>query len=358
MIVPDDYSPVVEEGELEAGSGLRTRLRRRQELAPLGSGFQRVLLAEDGTPLVSDKQLTPGEKRYTRARSWIRIDVGHHRLDYRVPFSDPSGRADFVATVAVDVVVGDAVEAVRQRATSVKDSLEPALRRAVADVGESGDAVGEDNRIVALTVMRQGARSRIRTLERQALSGLPSWLTATIMSTAVEFDDATKRHYDQLVELGQEGQLIEATAENREKRTKGELTVRKLWREDLLPHLSDPSRRVFEQVFANPTDENIAIAVDQANQREMVLLQEVVRSFEMAAREGFVDKDDPTIRALVGFVGRLPEMVSGSGAALTAGTQNAAGDTDAEPPVDAEADAETEVNPPPETEPGDRDFSD
>jgi hypothetical protein len=360
--VPDDYSPVVEQGELEPGSGLRARLRRREELAPLGAGFVRVLLAEDGTPLVGDKQLTPGEKRYMRARSWIRVDVGHHRLDYGVDFSDPSGRADFTATIAVDVAVCDAVELVRQGVTNVRDVLEPALRRAVADVGESGEAPAAesvDDQIAALTTMRQRARARIRGLEEQPLRGLPSWVTATVVSTVVDFDEGTRSHYDQLVRLAQQGQVIGASAKNDELRTIGELTVRRLWREDLLPHLSDPSRRVFEQAFAKPTAENIAMAVGQANQREMVLLQEVVRSFETMAKEGIVEKDDPGIRAFVGLVQRLPEMLpGGGGSALDAGTPSAALGADSAAPVDAEAEAETEVVPPPEAQSGDRDFSD
>lgn len=359
--MPDDYSPVVEQGELEPGSGLRARLRRREELAPLGAGFVRVLLAEDGTPLVGDKQLTPGEKRYMRARSWLRVDVGHHRLDYRVVFSDPSGHADFTATVAVDAVVRDAVELVREGVTNVKDVLEPALRRAVADAGETGEAPASgsvEDQIAALTAMRQQARSRIRGLEEQPLRGLPAWLGAMVISTVVDFADGTRGHYDQLVKLAQHGQVIGATAKNEELRTLGELTVRRLWREDLLPHLSDPSRRVFEQAFAKPTAENIAIAVEQANDREMVLLQEVIRSFENMATQGIVEKDDPGIRAFVALVHRLPEMFTGGGTALPAGVSNPALHAESGGVVDAEAEAATEVTPPPEDRPGDPDFTD
>jgi hypothetical protein len=357
VIVLDDYSPMVEQGELEAASGLRARLRRRQELAPVSSGFERVLLAEDGSPLLGNDPLTPGEKRYTRARSWVRVDTGHHRLEYRVGISDPGGSADFLATIAVEATIVDAIEAVRHGASSVKDSLEPTLRRAVVDAGESGETVTDSNRHAALTSMRRNARAQIGELEGQKLKGLPVWLSATILSTTVDFDEKTKRHYEQLVELAQQGQVIEATSENDQKRTKGEITVRGLWREDLLPHLSNPSRRVFEQVMANPTDENIATAVRQADERELILLQEVINAFQMAAKEGFVEKDDPTIRALAGFVGRLPQIISGGEPGLAEGEARKTIDADARP-GDKHDTIDADPVPGPEEQTGDRDFSD
>jgi hypothetical protein len=359
--VPDDYSPVAEQGELEPGSGLRARLRRREELAPLGPGFVRVLLAHDGTPLVGDKQLTPGEKRYLRARSWIRVDVGHHRLDYRVRFSDPSGSADFVATISVDVAVRDAVEFVRQGSYSVKDVLEPALRRAVAEAGESGDsddALLDEDQSKVLKQMRKQARERIAMLQREPVRGVPSWLAATVEATAVEFDERTQRHHDELVAVAQAGRVNAATAKNDEDKVRFQIRTRQLWREDLIPHLSDPSRRVFEQVLDNPTSANIERAVNQANDRELLLLQQVIGSFESMAKEGIVEKDDPGVRAFVALVQRLPEMFTGGGAALPAGTPSPVLDAESGRVVDAEAEAETEVTPAPEERPGDRDFSD
>jgi len=339
--VPDDYSPVVEQGELEAASGLRGLLRRRQQLTPVGPGFRRVLLDENGEPLHGDKP-TPGETRNMPARNWVRVDVGHHRLEYRVSFADPSGRAGFVATVAVEAAVVDAIAMVRYGTSSVKDVLEPALHRAIVDANESGKALTDDGRINMLTRMRQRARANTRKLEHKTLDDLPSWLSATVLSTSVDFDDTTRRHYSELVELDQQGEVIDRKSKNEEKRTQGQINVRKLWRDDLMPHLSSPSQRVFEQVYANPTDQNIAAAVHQANERELALLQEVVRSFDMAAREGFVEKDDPAVRALVRFVERLPHMISASEPALPQG----------------ERQDSVNATPTPEEQAGDRDFND
>lgn len=338
--MPDDYSPVVEQGELEVASGL-SRLRRRQQLAPVGAGFRRVLLDENGEPLHGDNA-TPGERRNTPARNWVRVDVGHHRLEYRVGFSDPSGHAGFVATIAVEAAVVDAVEMVRYGTSSVKDVLEPALQRTVVDANGSGKALTDDGRIGRLTKMRQLARASTRKLEHKTLDALPSWLSATVQSTSVDFDDTTQRHYRELVELDQQGDVIDARSKNDERLTLGQINVRNLWREDLMPHLSSPSQRVFEQVYANPTDQNIAAAVHQANERELALLQEVVRSFEMAAKEGFVEKEDPAIQALLRLVERLPHMVSASEPALPQGARQDV--------VDAA--------PTPEDQAGDRDFKD
>jgi hypothetical protein len=99
---------------------------------------------------------------------------------------------------------------------------------------------------------------------------------------------------------------------------------------------------VFEQVYANPTDANIAAAVTQANERELMILQEVLRSYENLAKDGFVDKDDPTIRALAGLVNRLPSLIAGAEPALPEGEERAG----------------VYAAPPPEDQPGDRDFSD
>jgi translation elongation factor EF-G len=347
--VSDDYSPAVDQGELKVASGLRARLSRRQELAPVGPGFERVLIAKDGTPLVDDNQRTPGEKRYKQACSWVSVDVGHHRLEYRVAFSDPSGHADFITTIAVDTVVVDAVAAVRSGASSVKDALEPTLRHVVVAAGESGEAVtgsresdASTRKSDTLTNMRQRARAKVRQLEGESLEGLPSWLSATILSTTVDFDDGTRRHYNNLVGLEQQGQVIDVTSENDKKVAQGKIVVGDLWRENLLPHLSDSSQRVFEEVFTNPTEENISRAIDKANQRELALLHEVMRSFEMATKDGFFDKDDPTIRALAGFVRHQLETASGSGQTL----------------VEGETHEVLDADPPPEDQSGDRDFSD
>lgn len=339
----DDYSPIVEEGELDAGSGLRARLRRRQELTPVSPGFKRVLLDADGSPVTSDRQFTPGEKRYTRARRWARVDIRHHRLEHRLHFSDPSGHAGFDANIAVDASVSNPTAMFEYGgACSVKDVIVPALQRSISDVCDSGQAAPDSDDVHALARLRLMTQQQLRKLESKPLGDSPNWLTVSIQTVSVDFDDATQQHHDRLMRLEQQGQVIEASSKNEEKETAGKIKIRGLWRKDLLPRLSDSSQRVFEQVYANPTDANIAAAVTQANERELMILQEVLRSYENLAKDGFVDKDDPTIRALAGLVNRLPSLIAGAEPALPDGEERAG----------------VYAAPPPEDQPGDRDFSD
>jgi hypothetical protein len=342
--VADDYPPVVEEGELEVGTGFLARLRRREELTPVSPGFRRVLLDADGSPFTSAEQFTPGEKRNTRARRWARVDVRHHRLEYRVGFSDRSGVANFVADVAVDVSVVDAVKMLEYGATTgVKDILAPAINRAIAGAAKTDASKRDVNDAATLAHMRQQVTDGLRDLENRSLDGVPEWLSATIQTVQVDFDKGTRDHYDELTKLEQRLQLTDVRQRNEQKETEGKIKVRDLWRKDLLPNLRDSSLRTFEEVYANPTDENIRAAVRQANERELLILREVLGTFENMAKDGFYEKDDPTVRALAGLVSRLPQLFPGADPTLKEGDRGTI--------VDAPGES-------PEAQPGDRDFSD
>jgi hypothetical protein len=342
--VADDYSPVVEEGELEAGSGFLARLRRRQELTPVSPGFRRVLLDADGSPFTSAEQFTPGERRNTNARRWARVDMRHHRLEYRVAFSDTSALANFVADVAVDASVIDPVTMLEYGATTgVKDVIEPALNRAIGGVSRAGASQQEESDAAMLARLRQEIAVGLRDLENRTLDGVPVWLTVTVQTIQVEFDKGTREHYDELVKLEQRLQLTDVRQRNEQKETEGKIKVRDLWRKDLLPNLRDSSLRVFEEVYANPTDANIRAAVGQANERELLILREVLGTFENMAKDGFYEKDDPTVRALAGLVSRLPQLFPVSDPMLQEGDQGTV--------IDAPGDS-------PEAQSGDRDFSD
>jgi hypothetical protein len=342
--VPDDYLPIVEEDELTVDSGLLARLRRREELTPVSPGFRRVLLDADGSPFASDERFTPGEKRYTNARRWARVDVRHHRLEYRVAVSDTSGLASFVAEIAVDASVADPIKMLEYGgATGVKDVIEPALNRALGGASEIDDQERTGNDVGMLARMRRRITDELRKLENQALDGVPEWLSVTVQTIQVDFDKATREHYDELVKLEQRGQLIDVSQKNEQKETEGKIKVRDLWRQDLLPNLRDSSLRVFEEVYANPTDENIRAAVRQANERELLILQEVLQSFRSLAKDGFYDKDDPTVRALAVLVNRLPLLFQDSDPTLREGERGNIIDAPSQPP---------------EPQPGDRDFRD
>lgn len=337
----DDYSPVVEEGELEAGSGFLARLHRRQELTPVSPGFRRVLLDADGSPFTSAEKFTPGERRNTNARRWARVDMRHHRLEYRVAFSDTSALANFVADVAVAASVIEPVKMLEYGAAKgVKDVIEPALNRAIGGVSRTDASKQKESDAAMLAHLRQRIAVGLRDLENTTLKGVPEWLTVTVQ---VEFDEGTREHYDELVKLEQRLQLTDVRQRNEQKETEGKIKVRDLWRKDLLPNLSNSSLRVFEEVYANPTDANIRAAVGQANERELLILREVLGTFENMAKDGFYEKDDPTVRALAGLVNRLPQLFPVGDPMLQEGEQGTVFDAPGESP---------------EAQSGDRDFSD
>ena len=339
----DDYSPVVEEGELEVGSGFLARLRRRQELAPVSPGFRRVLFDADGSPFISAEQFTPGERRKTNARRWARVDMRHHRLEYRVAFSDTSALANFVADVAVDASVVEPVKMLEYGAANgVKDVIEPALSRAIGGVSRTDTPKQKESDAAMLAHLRQEITVGLRDLENGTLNGVPEWLTVTVQTVQVEFDKGTREHYDELVKLEQRLQLTDVRQRNEQKETEGKIKVRDLWRKDLLPNLRNSSLRVFEEVYANPTDANIRAAVGQANERELMILREVLGTFENMAKDGFYEKDDPTVRALAGLVNRLPQLFPVGDPMLQEGDQGTV--------IDASSES-------PEAQPGDRDFS-
>lgn len=350
----DDYSPIVERGELEATSGLFARGRRRKDLGPVESGFVRLLIGDDGSPLPSN-DLTAGEKHWARPRSWIKVDIGYHTLDYTVGLSDPTGRAGFTARVSVRASVCDAGGVTRQGVTSVRDFVLPAVRRAVVQAGSVIEPSVKQNPIAALTETRQRADAGVRSLADGPVSGIPDWLEAEFVSVTLDFDDATRRHLAELVDRTRQGELVDVDSVVQAKKTKAELAMRTLWREELLPHLSDPAQRVFEVAFANPTQANLAKAVDQVSHEEMVLVSEGFELLKTMVNNDYVDKDDPFYAAILAMNEKMSHLyLRGTAAALSAGSTKAelptAGD---EPPTDA-----LDHDPPDvEEERGDRDWT-
>ncbi len=341
----DDYVPVVDEGELEEGSGLVARLRRRESLTPVGTGFTRVLLDENGRPISKSGQPTAGEKRNKQARRWARVDTSHHHLEHSLRFKDPSGRIGFVAEVTTDVSVRDAAELIEYGgATSVKGLVDGVLGRALTDSAKPKSTETEMSVIDGLAATRESVAEAVRAMEGRALAGVPGWLSATVQSVRVDFDSPTQEHYDRLVTVEQKGQVSVAEQVNKETEVEGKIKVRNLWRKDLMPHLRDSSTRMFEDVFDNPTDENIRAAVRQANERELLVLHEVLDSFTALADKGLVDKGDPAVVAMTGMVRRMPTILGVSEPALPSATEPEVLNPPGEPPE--------------EEEPGDHDFND
>ena len=352
MTATDDFAPMVEQGELEAASGLVGRRRRRHDLAPVDAGFVRVLVGDDGS-LVAAHGLTGGEKRWGRARSWVKVDVAQHALDYAVAFADPTGRAGFEALVTVRAAVEDPLEVVRKRITSVRDFLLPAVRRVVLRASEAIEPTSARDPIVALTTMRQRADVCLRLAVDGPVVEAPKWLAAEFVSVTVEFDQDTQAHHTGLVGRERDGELIDFDQVNEEKRTTASLAVRALWREELLPHLSNPAQRVFEVAFADPTQQNLARAVEQVTSAELQLLSQGFEMLRTMVDKDFVDKDDPFYAAIEAMSGKLTHLyLPGAAGALRGAPQSGLGLGD-------DADEVIDHEPPNiEEEPGDHAWGD
>lgn len=355
MAVTDDFSPIVEEAELAPASGLLDRVLRRRELSPVEAGFVRVLVGEDGKMRSAGQSPSPGEKRWGRTQKWIKVDVGHHTLEYAIPFLDPSGKVGFTATVSVSVTVSDPQAAAGEGSRSVKSLLMPLLRdeviRAASQIQPAAAPNGEDPEPIAmLTSARQHADETVREALTRGPHNQPGWLSLQVVSVSVAFDEQTARHHAELVERARRGELIEAGAMNDRREAEGSVMVRDVWRKSLLPHLSNPSQRVFEVAFANPTDQNIAMVSAQATANELALLSQALEMIETMVEKNMVDKDDPIYATIKTISGRLDGVflpgVSPVPIAPAASKQG--------------LDAPTDVlqDPQPEEEPGDRDWSD
>jgi len=315
-----DFSPVVETGELQAPSGLLGRLKHKHDLEPVGSGFVRILLDDQGVPLASGEQLTAGQRYWTRARTWLKIDVGAHRLRYEVDFSDPSGSAGFIATISVEASVQDTEGAARDGCTSAGEILVPLLREAIEiAVGSSSPAVGEEP-IAALSAMRAQTREAARSLVGTEPS-VPSWLSATVTSVSVDFDETTAKRHADLIEKKHGAHLIAAEGENEQMKAKTAMEIRDIVRNSLEPHLRDSMGREIEVVVSNPTTENINAFASKMADTELGRQQALFAFVQSLIDKDFLDKEDPMYRTLVQVSSRALEgLYEGGPPALGGGT--------------------------------------
>ena len=319
MTASKDFSPVVEKGELQAPTGLLGRLGRKHDLEPLPGGFARILLDEQGAPLVSGEQLTAGQKYWTRARSWVKIDIGTHRLEYEVDFSDPSGSAGFTAKIAVSASVRNAEGAARDGCTSAGEVIIPLLREAIEVAAASSSPAEEEDPIAALSAMRVRAREAARTLVGNEPT-VPEWLSATVTAVSVDFDEATAKRHADLVEKKHGTHLIAAEGENEQKKAETAMKVRDIVRESLEPHLRDSMGREIEVVISNPTTENINAFASKMADTELGRQQALFAFVQSLIDKDYLDKEDPMYRTLVQVSSKALEgLYEGAPPALTGG---------------------------------------
>jgi hypothetical protein len=361
LTLDDDFSPIAERGELERASGLLSRLQRRQELRPVSANHYRVLVDGDGTPLTGAEELSAGQRYWSKANGWVTVDVGDHILAYDVPFSDPSGRIGFVATVTLQTKVRDATAVVERGIESVKDVLGPALREVVTKATRSADGGPSTDPIGALSAMRERANENMQQEVRKELGNLPEWLSAQVTAVTVEFDADTAAHRAELVRRSRDGELIDADAENKKRGTRHEMEVREIVRDSLAAHLSQPATRAFEVVFSDPSAENIASVVNQVNADEHRHKALVIEILQGLIDKDLVDKGDGVfditaetiLKALQGKVG--PDLNEIEGISPGGGDEvvGEVVDEQAADPRDDDADSEGD-----DGEDGDQDWTD
>jgi len=370
----NDYSPIVDEGELEGGTGLLGRLRRREELGPVGAGYMRILLDADRSAVAGGEQLSAGEKYWSRgARTWVKVDVGEHPLTYDVGFSDPSGQAGFVATVSVRCSVKDASTAAVQGATGVRRFVEPALQQAVARTGRGiPPATDVDGPVATLTKLLDNADATVRESVTGAVDDLPGWLEARVTSARVQFDEETAKHHAELVATTRDIDVERLTGDKDRLHMENEMSVRAIVRENLAPYLADPVMRGFETVFADPSPANVDRVVGQvtATNRDMIL-----SILERLAEKDLLDKGDAAVNgaveALLAALKGVPfesgaAALGAGGVAGALGGGSEAGEDAAAGAGGAADDDDVIIGDPPITEahevaedvPGDRNWSD
>lgn len=320
-----DFSPVAETGEIPAPSGIFGRWGRKHSLEPLGGGFARILLDEQGRSQASGNQLTAGQKYWSGARSWVKVDTGTHRLQYTVDFSDPLGSAGFIATISVTASVKDADGAAQDGCTSAGEILVPLLREAI-EVAAGSVATGEDQTATLsarLAVARNAARALVGTEP-----SVPVWLAATVTSVSVDFDDTTARRHADLTEKQHGTQLIAAEGENRQMQAKTEMEVRDIVRNSLKPHLRDSMGSEIEAVVSAPTTENINAFAAKLSNTEQGRHQALFETVQVLIDKDMLDPENPVFEALVQasskalegmYEGGAPELEGGTGAAEITG---------------------------------------
>jgi hypothetical protein len=261
---PEDYSPIVDRGELEAPKGFLERMTGKRDLPSAGMGMELVLAGADGKVMAAG---SAGEKYWRSAASWVKVDTSQHALDIKLTVSDPAVLADFVATITVGVSVVQARVVAERGILSISDAVAPVLQNTIASGSKTGAKASDElDPASRLEKARQTTEAAIRgILIGKRLSKLPDWLSAETNAVKVEFDEKTHQHYNELIASGRRQQTINADEDNQDLQTDRSLKRDAMVREALRPHLMNPAWRAFEAAIKDPTAANIERAAAEAN---------------------------------------------------------------------------------------------
>jgi CHAT domain len=318
---PDDFSPIVERRELATTT--LSRLRRTRRPPSVGVGYELVLANRDGQPIAAESNILGRGRSRARAGVWITIDIAEHMLEFKIPFPDPTGRAGFLASVTVRAAIVDASKVAASGIRGVKGIIEPILSKAIADRMSKVKPSSCEDPVAVLNDSRRAAEGALRTSMHENVTDLPGWLAAHVTSITVTFDDATKRHYDDLVKRARESELIDASAEIKTRQTRHEIALRDAWRAALAEHLSNPAARSFEVAFSDPTPENIARVVDQVNAADAVARARVLHILSSLIDHGHLHETDELSSVAMEIMGGLDvELGRGDLPQVSVGQEN------------------------------------
>lgn len=319
MVTSEDFNPIAEQGELDAPAGLFAMVTRRAELPSVAAGFQLVLIDKNGQPLSTGEQLSSGERRNGKARSWVKVDTREHVLEREVPFQEPSGSASFIATVTCGCAVANATEVAARGAEGVGGVVAGVLSKATTDIAAKLKPLGGHDPLMALNESRIAAERALHMKLPGKADGLHAgWLRIEVESVTVAFDTSTQQHHAELVKRSQKTQLFTADAERQKLETRHQIELRDEWREALAEHLATPGTRAIELALGDPSQENIAAVVNHLNAIEGKQQEQIYGVLSELIDKDYVHEPDELPKLMQTIVDavnwKLPSLGQGEGA--------------------------------------------
>jgi hypothetical protein len=312
MSLPDDFTPIVDEQQIEHARGLLAR-RKQRTLPPVGRGYERVLIAQDGTVTPGT---TAGSNYWAPGTSWAKVDMSAHDLAYEFAIEDRFGLGGCVATLTVTTRIIDSSKVVRRRTPSVKGVIEPLLREFVSvqlnevrkPERESEDALRTAGRAPSSETIRlmEVYRNRLEGKLREGVAKpdpitVPTWIALSITSVDVEYDASTARYRDDLLAANREAYVIAAKGEGQLTGADVEIDLRERWRTTLTRGLSDPAARLIEAAAADPSPENIQAIAARMDAADDQLRAMWLEAMKVLAANNY-DLNDPKVFTMVAGV--------------------------------------------------------
>jgi hypothetical protein len=338
MSIESDFSPIVEQGQEPAGTGILGRRKRRLPIPATERGFVRVRLDAAGTVTAEGDVATAGERYWSKPGSWVKVDVGEHDLEFECSLTMSDGHSGYVVTVVASVSVVDAAEAVRRHIKGVRRHAGPLISQlCTGAVSGFVDEFDADDALASLRI-RQAKVSTAVTKELPAGREIDGgWLKMVVQETRVEMDSATAEHYTKILEEVRRGDLEITKLKNsiRTATARGDHEVTQLeqqqrvdsvrmaiqgkWAKHFATSMKDPVLRAVQRVAADPTSANLASVSKELDASEQWTRVEVVEILKQLIANNYVDNVDDLnkIRLVVQGLQNVPGGIAQKDETLT-----------------------------------------